>query len=397
LCPVVLAAGGVLAGGPKPNSATAAKGVRDQFTVGDLQLVPAHQGSDSVFAATNLKLNDPIELWRAQLPFGCAAEASALETELRDTHRVPLFNDVEQQYIQRNTLKLFQWIATFLPHVHSQSTIQFEAKPSLTEILEEMRAVTLLRNKTGNLTLDPSYLELDSFEKSSISNRLTLMDSAVVDNVKELIHLVGAGQVRVETYSGGGGNYNDVQKACRTMQYSAFDRHSDFTLEAEIKDPAIGSDVKPQVMDATYFVVQGRFTIQNKGHANRTGQLSHTPYWVIKSTTDLPVEFNQIYQFRALHLACGYHLPYHSLIINSRRSILVRPFNVNEPRPLGFAWGDWVGKMPSKEEREKELAVVLRGRGYDVLEPYMQEPGQAERSADKRRVSIQRVNKAGML
>jgi hypothetical protein len=182
------------------------------------------------------------------------------------------------------------------------------------------------------------------------------------------------------------------------MQYSAFDRHSDFTLEAA---PVSGSAadasaplVKPKVMDATYFVVQGRFVVQNKGHANRTGELSHTPYDVIKSTTDLPAEFNQIYQFRALHLVCDLHLPYHSLIINSRRSILLRPFTEEEPRPLGFAWGDWENKMPTKEEREKDLAVVLRKRGYAALGPYMQEQGQAERSANKRRDSIRQVKDA---
>ncbi|KAG8213186.1 hypothetical protein J3R82DRAFT_11616 [Butyriboletus roseoflavus] len=232
LSPVVLAIGGVLADSPKLNSMKATKGIHDQFTVSDLQLAFTYQESNSVFITTNLELNNPINLWCTQLLFGCTVEASPLETELCHSHRVPLFKDIEQQYIQHNTLKLFQWVMTFLPHIHSQSTIQFEAKPSLMEILEEMCAVTLLCNKARNLMLDPSYLELNSFEKSSISNHLTLMDSAMAYNVKELIHLVGKGQVCIETYSSSGGNYDNVQKACHTMQYSAFDCCSDFTLES---------------------------------------------------------------------------------------------------------------------------------------------------------------------
>ena len=208
--PAVLAAGGVLASGPKPGSATAAKDVRSQFPEQDLELDPAHQGSNSVFAASNLKLDNPEAVWRAQLPFGCADEASS-ENQLLQA----LFSQVEGRCIQFSTLKLFQWTATFIPHIHPQSTIQFEAKPPLTEIIEEMRAVTSLRTKTEDLNLDQSYLELNTLAKSSIHNRLTPMDAAVVDNVRGLIRFVGEGKVRVETYCGGngGGNYDEVQKA----------------------------------------------------------------------------------------------------------------------------------------------------------------------------------------
>jgi hypothetical protein len=392
--PLVLSAGGVLAGGPKPGSATAAKGIDTQFTKYDLELAIAHQGSNSVFAASNLTLEDKAELWKSKLPFGGTKEPSLLEDEITQSHGVPGFNAVEQQYIHFNTLKLFQWIASFVPHMHPQSSIQFDARPSLTEILKEIRSVNLLRDNAEELGLDKSHLTLNNLAQSSINSRLTLMDAAVVDNVRELIRLVGEGEVPVETYSNGsqGGNQEAVRNAFKQMTYAAFDRHSDFTLESE----KLGETGKPKLTDWVYFVVQGRIDKQKKGNANQTGQLRHTPYWPSRSTTDLPVEFKNIYHYLALHRVGENSLPYPDHITNSRRSVLVRPYSEQEPQPRGVTWGSWQGTMPSKEQREAQLKDVLAERGFDALGPYMQEPGQDERSAQKRSVVVEKVRKARM-
>lgn len=232
--PAVLAAGGVLESGPKPGSATAAKDVRSQFPEQDLELDPAHQGSNSVFAASNLKLDNPEAVWRAQLPFVCADEAS-LENQLLQA----LFNQVEGRCIQFSTLKLFQWIATFIPHIHPQSTIQFEAKPSLTEIIEEMRADDLAANENGR-SESRSELSRAQYPGEEFDPQPTYPHGCRRRRQRQgaypfrgrrksprrnLLRRQRGRQLRRGS--------KGVQKAFKAMQ---FDRHSDFTLESSVDD-----------------------------------------------------------------------------------------------------------------------------------------------------------------